>query len=174
MGDIMRKLLLAATAALAMAAPAAAVTTYNFSLTGAFTATWSMPASPTPDTPGDALSDFSGITFTLPDTSTLVSDFSIYSNSVSGGIYIYDQNSDDPVKYRGLGDEIYTGTPAAPTFKLGTFTLYNISNIQNGTLTISGPSVGGVPEPASWAMLIAGFGLTGAAMRRRRVGATTA
>lgn len=27
----------------------------------------------------------------------------------------------------------------------------------------------GVPEPASWAMLIAGFGLTGAAMRRRRV-----
>ena len=27
---------------------------------------------------------------------------------------------------------------------------------------------GAVPEPASWAMLIAGFGLTGAAMRRRR------
>ena len=26
----------------------------------------------------------------------------------------------------------------------------------------------GVPEPASWAMLIAGFGLTGAALRRRR------
>ena len=28
---------------------------------------------------------------------------------------------------------------------------------------------GQVPEPASWAMLIAGFGLSGAAMRRRRV-----
>jgi PEP-CTERM motif len=27
---------------------------------------------------------------------------------------------------------------------------------------------GAVPEPASWAMLIAGFGLTGAAMRRRK------
>jgi microcystin-dependent protein len=27
---------------------------------------------------------------------------------------------------------------------------------------------GGVPEPASWAMLIAGFGLSGAALRRRR------
>jgi hypothetical protein len=27
---------------------------------------------------------------------------------------------------------------------------------------------GGVPEPASWAMMIAGFGLTGGAMRRRR------
>ena len=30
----------------------------------------------------------------------------------------------------------------------------------------------GVPEPANWAMLIAGFGLTGAALRLRR--ATTA
>lgn len=28
--------------------------------------------------------------------------------------------------------------------------------------------IGNVPEPASWTMLIAGFGLTGAAMRRRR------
>ena len=28
-----------------------------------------------------------------------------------------------------------------------------------------------VPEPASWALMIAGFGLTGAAMRRRRVAA---
>jgi hypothetical protein len=32
----------------------------------------------------------------------------------------------------------------------------------------------GVPEPASWAMLIAGFGLTGAAMRRRRAPLITA
>jgi len=32
--------------------------------------------------------------------------------------------------------------------------------------------VAAVPEPASWAMMIAGFGLTGAAMRRRRTAAT--
>ncbi|WP_416907272.1 MAG: PEPxxWA-CTERM sorting domain-containing protein [Polymorphobacter sp.] len=31
-----------------------------------------------------------------------------------------------------------------------------------------GAAVGSVPEPASWAMLIAGFGLVGGAMRRRR------
>jgi hypothetical protein len=30
------------------------------------------------------------------------------------------------------------------------------------------PGPGGVPEPATWAMLLGGFGLTGAAMRRRR------
>ncbi len=35
------------------------------------------------------------------------------------------------------------------------------------TLTITG--TGAVPEPESWAMLIAGFALSGAAMRRRRV-----
>ncbi|WP_310473993.1 PEPxxWA-CTERM sorting domain-containing protein [Sandarakinorhabdus sp.] len=36
---------------------------------------------------------------------------------------------------------------------------------------VGGPGVGGVPEPASWAMLIAGFGLTGATLRRRRAAA---
>jgi hypothetical protein len=35
----------------------------------------------------------------------------------------------------------------------------------NGSLTYR---VNAIPEPASWAMLIAGFGLTGAAARRRR------
>jgi hypothetical protein len=31
------------------------------------------------------------------------------------------------------------------------------------------PAVAAVPEPASWAMMVGGFGLIGAAMRRRRV-----
>jgi PEP-CTERM motif len=38
----------------------------------------------------------------------------------------------------------------------------------NGAFIDGNPVLPGVPEPASWAMLIAGFGLTGAAMRRRR------
>ena len=37
------------------------------------------------------------------------------------------------------------------------------------TIGIGAPA--GVPEPASWAMLIAGFGLVGATMRRRRLAA---
>lgn len=31
----------------------------------------------------------------------------------------------------------------------------------------NGAAVGGVPEPATWALLLTGFGLTGSAMRRR-------
>ncbi len=34
------------------------------------------------------------------------------------------------------------------------------------------PPVGAVPEPATWAMMIAGFGLCGGALRRRRVRAS--
>lgn len=34
-------------------------------------------------------------------------------------------------------------------------------------------SSGGVPEPASWAMLIAGFGIVGGSLRRRRPAATS-
>lgn len=36
---------------------------------------------------------------------------------------------------------------------------------------LGAPAGPAVPEPATWAMLIAGFGLTGAAMRRRRTAA---
>lgn len=35
---------------------------------------------------------------------------------------------------------------------------------------LDGVSVAAVPEPATWAMMIFGFGLVGAAMRRRRSG----
>jgi hypothetical protein len=42
--------------------------------------------------------------------------------------------------------------------------------VSSGSFTATGyqpPMVGGVPEPATWAMLIMGFGLVGAAARRR-------
>ncbi len=35
------------------------------------------------------------------------------------------------------------------------------------------PTPGGIPEPATWAMLIAGFGLVGATMRRKRLTAVS-
>ena len=52
-------------------------------------------------------------------------------------------------------------TPFSSTFSPRNF---------NGALTYSGGIPGGVPEPASWALMIGGFGLVGASMRRRRDG----
>jgi hypothetical protein len=66
--------------------------------------------------------------------------------------------------------------PANPTaFVTGLeFATSGTVNLTQTPVTIEWPIPGGggtgaVAEPASWAMLIAGFGLTGAAMRRRRV-----
>ena len=60
-----------------------------------------------------------------------------------------------------------------------TVTLFNIQWVSHGSSTREAfglqsfnweitPGVTAVPEPASWAMLIAGFGLTGVTMRRRQ------
>ena len=62
-----------------------------------------------------------------------------------------------------------TSTSIVTTFPLvGTsngFLLFNSSsNVQFSGVVAS---VAAVPEPATWAMMIAGFGLAGAALRRR-------
>ena len=47
-------------------------------------------------------------------------------------------------------------------------------SLQVGTGSGTGSQVPGVPEPATWAMMLLGFGATGVAMRRRRKTATLA
>jgi len=51
-------------------------------------------------------------------------------------------------------------------FGNGLFGLSSLSKTVGGTFTLT--QAAAVPEPATWAMMIGGFGLTGAAMRRRR------
>lgn len=62
-----------------------------------------------------------------------------------------------------------TGPNGDAGFGLGdNFTAVAFSDGQIiGTGLFFGTPVGGVPEPATWALLILGFGATGAAMRRR-------
>ena len=54
--------------------------------------------------------------------------------------------------------------PSAPS---GTY-YFQLTTSGGDNLWVTSIAPGTVPEPASWAMLIAGFGLTGAALRRRR------
>jgi hypothetical protein len=57
---------------------------------------------------------------------------------------------------------IASSTSTKIAFLNGTPTVDNYAGLDDISLT-----TGAVPEPASWALMIAGFGLTGAAMRRR-------
>ncbi len=66
-----------------------------------------------------------------------------------------------------------SATPATVTFDdwSGTYILSLATpthqwNAREAQLVVTAP--GAVPEPASWALMIAGFGLAGAAMRRRQ------
>ena len=63
---------------------------------------------------------------------------------------------------------ILTGLDLAAFDAIGFNTSQDLLTYSKSTAQIAFESTF-VPEPASWAMLIAGFGLTGAAMRRRRV-----
>lgn len=80
-----------------------------------------------------------------------------------------------PFDFNGLGAmSIYQ------TIRLDAFTTYttknNPDNAENTVVTTLGvtsvPAM--VPEPASWAMMIGGFGLVGAMARRRRLGTVPA
>jgi len=52
-------------------------------------------------------------------------------------------------------------------FDLDGLTRYGYATVSNGGTTLDSVTYA-VPEPSSWALMILGFGATGAAMRRRR------
>lgn len=75
----------------------------------------------------------------------------------------------DAVSYVGQTFEFGTGT-------FGTVGRYESSRRYGpGTLVVNdGTLAAAVPEPASWAMMLGGFGLLGSALRRRNVAVTLA
>jgi len=113
---------------------------------------------------------------------------SSFTNSAIGGTGIFDFNSIGLFSGLGTGgDALQTGTISTRQNGIQTASLNPFQlNIGNYTInyagTVSGEPAGvgsnitfaegmaggGVPEPASWAMMIGGFGLVGGTLRRRR------
>ncbi|PZU50012.1 MAG: hypothetical protein DI568_04320 [Sphingomonas sp.] len=126
------------------------------------------------------------VTLTAFDPSWL-SEMSLLSSNTSGtgGFYLTPGLGDDEwgtASYAEFGDLVSFGldftTDADGLMWLDFFESFddeeiNPDGVWNGTLTFTytpGTPTGGgvVPEPAAWAMMIAGFGLVGASLRRRR------
>ena len=70
--------------------------------------------------------------------------------------------SDDPFVFVGISPG---SNPASSSER------YNLDNMRFGVARV-GSATPGVPEPAAWGLMILGFGLAGAAVRRRRALAT--
>lgn len=102
---------------------------------------------------------FSHNNFALVTTTT----FNAYGQN-GGLLETFTVNSGNGWTVRSLvSDDVYRLDMLANTGSLG-FTFFGIDNLM---FTPNADTPPAVPEPASWAMMIAGFGLVGGAMRRR-------
>ena len=154
---------LVAGLATSAAVPASAVTTYRFALSGPQTASWTLPASPNPSITVPPLFfvmvGVSGTVNGSPDTFSLGFGSALYN--LNFGLL----SPSNGQSASTTGPILFTGPVSAPTFKLGTFALSDGYSL----------SIAGVPESASWAMMIGGMGILGGALRvKRRAGAAVA
>lgn len=148
------------------AAPAAAVpllfTFKGQSITGPVMALFRLDSNPTPDSINDqSIFGFGQIFF--DDVPGVFNGHSEDAATISFGTGLASQfqitGSSAGFAQFG-GQTVFTGTFAKPVFSAGT---YQFTGFSNGTLTVAD-----VPEPASWAMMVGGFGLLGVALRKRR------
>jgi len=84
-------------------------------------------------------------------------DFMLLSSAHNAGFCIDSGGPNSCIGPQGSGVEMLLNGETGGDFAFQT---------QTGIQTIA-TAAGGVPEPASWALMIAGFGLAGAALRRR-------
>nr|WP_315383461.1 PEPxxWA-CTERM sorting domain-containing protein [uncultured Sphingomonas sp.] len=161
----MKKILSAALIAL-MAAASADAAPLTFTLKGDYSATWQVDAAPKPS---DAADGFVFVLYDLPfaNTASGMADVYFYNASQLGGLEIYDYSRSKDILFTA-GPQLYTGLETAPVFRTGTFALADINGPGRYSLTIAPTAAGAVPEPATWAMFIGGFGLIGGSMRRRQ------
>ena len=134
---------------------------------GGVTATFSLPASPTP-----SLSDPDNF-FEIPNITT-----SAGGESVSGPVDFFVDADGGGAAWTNAdlsGPQLFSGTTDAPTFLLGSFFLTGTYDLGDGptpisgTLTISPEAPVGttIPEPGSWLLLGTGATASLGLVRRR-------
>jgi hypothetical protein len=160
-GSFMQRLLAIAAVAAALAlasASARAATELVFTITGAGNViTFDLPQNPTPDSYStlDGFFTFNSVDGTLNGTPRVFSGGASFWNPDQG---VGDLHLDLFSPY--FGDILYTGSESSPTFKTGTFDITD--DEFDYVLTI-----GSVPEPSTWALMLLGFAGLGFAGYRR-------
>ncbi|MEP6504691.1 MAG: PEP-CTERM sorting domain-containing protein [Betaproteobacteria bacterium] len=155
-----------ASAAFALAAGPAQASTYQFTVTGDYSASWQLESTVVADV------GFAGTYLTLwdidgsyPGAVLPLADISFFNADFDGGLQL-DDFYGGTVLLATDGPQLYTGDEEGPvTFSLGTFALTQFNG--DGVYTLTVTDVSAVPEPASIAMLLGGLGLMGASLRRR-------
>jgi hypothetical protein len=115
--------------------------------------------------------------------------FTLHSNGGFTAFSFY-MGSPDDYNHVTVGGQTFSGSalmgipiiPADGNQGVGRTVTYHLGSVQHDiTFSSTGVAfefdnlaVAGVPEPASWALMIGGFGLAGASLRRRRAVAAAA
>ena len=160
----------AAAISLMPGSPAGAVV-LNYSLTGDYQASWQLDSE---QLPIDAQEGFGiiydGVKGSFAAPLSDIAEVCFFNDALGGGLQLNTIGTFDGVVSTS-GPQLYSGSELKPTLLTGKFLFsgYDVVNevvdpSRSYTLRVSVA----VPEPASWAMLIAGFGLTGATLRRRQ------
>ena len=158
----------AAAACIISVAPANAATLL-FTLTGSRTATFQLDSNPTPTVAIPSAPPFfigNQIQFAnVPGTFGGVVGSAPSIGFGTGSVAAFQITGTSLNFTQFVGRTIFTGTANAPVFSVGTFALSSFGS-GNSTLTIT--QVAAIPEPATWMMMLLGFGLIGASLRYGR------
>lgn len=125
---------------------------------------WSIDSDDTPfQNDADGLV-YAGVASLQSGTTGPAFDIDFFSDAKDGGLRLTDADSGDIAAFSGA--TLYSIAGSTIRFNTGDFDLTPVSGGTPSRLTIS--TAAAVPEPATWAMMILGFGVAGAALRSRR------
>jgi PEP-CTERM motif len=160
------KILLTSASILAatVSGPANAATLL-FEISGGRNLTFQLDSNPTPSSSQTFFGEqsvFTDVPGTVNGANTTISTISFGTGIFA--VLSINAPGLDFTQFAG-GGPLFTGPGSAPVFSPGTFQLTNaFFPSSNSTLVIS-EQVAAVPEPATWAMMLIGFGFVGGAMR---------